>query len=180
MTKTIYLVRHCKATGQEASAPLTEKGLEQSEILAKTFSSVKIDRIISSPFLRARQSITPLAKALSLPVETDARLTERILCGDSRSDWEYHLERSFDNFDVSLPGGESSRPAMERGLQVINEVLARDEHSTAIVTHGNLMALILKYFDDAFDFREWKSLSTPDVYCIRGDKIPFQIKRRWK
>jgi len=36
--KRIYLVRHCKAAGQEPEAPLTEEGVTQAERLADFFA----------------------------------------------------------------------------------------------------------------------------------------------
>ena len=37
----------------------------------------------------------------------------------------------------------------------------------AIVTHDNLMTLILKYFNEQIGFAEWANLQNPDVYCLR-------------
>ena len=37
MNKTIYLLRHCEATGQNPEAELTEKGKEQAEKLIHFF-----------------------------------------------------------------------------------------------------------------------------------------------
>ena len=33
-----------------------------------------------------------------------------------------------------------------------------------MITHGNLMTLILKYFDEQFGFEDWEGLTYPDVY----------------
>lgn len=53
MKKKIYIVRHCEAQGQPSESQLTEKGFNQAKYLSEFFSNIKIDRIISSPFLRA-------------------------------------------------------------------------------------------------------------------------------
>jgi 2,3-bisphosphoglycerate-dependent phosphoglycerate mutase len=60
MSQVLYLVRHCQATGQEPDAPLTELGRQQAISLADWLGEVPIGHIISSPFTRAVQSITPL------------------------------------------------------------------------------------------------------------------------
>ncbi|PSB05434.1 hypothetical protein C7B62_25205 [Pleurocapsa sp. CCALA 161] len=57
MSLMLYLVRHCQATGQEPDAPLTEIGQQQAITLAGWLSGVSIGRIISSPFVRAYQSM---------------------------------------------------------------------------------------------------------------------------
>jgi broad specificity phosphatase PhoE len=38
--------------------------------------------------------------------------------------------------------------------------------ATLLVTHGNLMTLLLKRFDDRIGFAKWQPLTNPDVYSI--------------
>lgn len=57
--KKIIVIRHCSATGQERDAELTTDGKKQANTLA-TFlleHHPQIDHIISSPFVRAIDSI---------------------------------------------------------------------------------------------------------------------------
>jgi broad specificity phosphatase PhoE len=44
--------------------------------------------------------------------------------------------------------------------------MAHPASATLLVTHGNLMALLLKNFDDRIGFAEWQQLTNPDVYRI--------------
>lgn len=166
MTQTLYLIRHCKATGQAAEAPLTAEGRTQSLALAETLAAAGIARIVTSPFLRAQQSADPLAVRLKLALETDARLVERTLTTADLPDWFERLRASFDDFDLCLPGGESNRMAQARGVAALEEILAQDLSTTAVVTHGNLMALLLHHFDPRFGFDAWHALTNPDIYRI--------------
>ncbi|MBD2682778.1 MULTISPECIES: histidine phosphatase family protein [Nostoc] len=50
-----------------------------------------MERVISSPFTRAYQSIAPLAERLGLSIETDNRLAERVLCATALADWRERL-----------------------------------------------------------------------------------------
>jgi 2,3-bisphosphoglycerate-dependent phosphoglycerate mutase len=174
--KTLYVVRHCKAEGQEADAPLTPEGVAQSDSLADSLATANIERIISSPYIRATQSIAPLARRLNLAVELDVRLVERVLCSGSRPDWRELLRASFSDLDLSFEGGESSREAMRRAVAVVTDIQRHSAQSTLLVTHGNLMALLLKHFDDSIGFAEWCALSNPDVYRV-GLTQPFSIRR---
>jgi 2,3-bisphosphoglycerate-dependent phosphoglycerate mutase len=74
--KPLYLVRHCRASGQEPEAALTEEGLAQAERLADFLAPLAPDRILSSPFRRAVQSVEPLAARLDLPIELDVGVTD--------------------------------------------------------------------------------------------------------
>ncbi|MGP4081184.1 histidine phosphatase family protein [Pseudalkalibacillus sp. R45] len=177
--KKLFIVRHCKAEGQPPEAPLTEKGRNQAEELAEFFSTIPIDRIISSPFTRAQQSIEPTAKVLKMAVDTDDRLSERILSTENYDDWLEKLRHSFVDLSMKLPGGESSQEVMDRAETLILELKERTEQNIILVTHGNLMTLLLKYFDDTYGFEEWKQLSNPDVYRVSFEENDHKLERLW-
>lgn len=178
--KNIYLIRHCEAEGQPPEAPLTEKGREQALALREFFSDKSIGRIISSPFKRAIQSIEPLAQSLQLEIETDNRLSERVLSSEILSDWLEKLSDTFDDLDLKFTGGESSREAMNRIAGVVEAVFSSETGDTVIVTHGNLLSLLLKYFDSDFGFAGWKNLSNPDVFLVKKEDHQVVFERLWK
>ena len=177
--KSIYLIRHCKADGQEAGAKLTSEGLEQACKLADFLYARQIDYIISSSYKRAIATIEPLARKINLKVNTDARLCERILSSETLSNWHEKLYETFQDEEMRLPGGETSFEAMERGISVIEELLELSVKSIAVVTHGNMMCLMLRYYDTSYGFDEWKNLTNPDVFelLIPNKKEAVSIKR---
>jgi broad specificity phosphatase PhoE len=74
-------VRHAAAgirkpgPGDEAR-PLSAKGLAQAAGLIPQLEEVGIARVLSSPFIRCRQTVEPLAAARGLPVEDLEALAE--------------------------------------------------------------------------------------------------------
>jgi 8-oxo-dGTP diphosphatase len=78
----VYLVRHASAgdrekwTGDDALRPLDEEGRRQAKALAAAFKGKRIKKIVSSPYVRCRQTVEPLAKARKLPVEENSALSE--------------------------------------------------------------------------------------------------------
>lgn len=173
--KTLYIVRHCSATGQAPEAELTELGHQQAKELVSFFEKIEINHIISSPFTRARQSIQTTSHSKNLSLKIDDRLAERILSTSDLPNWLELLEETFLNFDLKLTGGESSREATSRAIEVIKVA----PNNSILVTHGNLMSLILKHFDDSIGFHEWKSLSNPDVYTLTIGHNDSKISRSW-
>lgn len=180
--KRIYLIRHCKAAGQQSDAQLTREGWLQADQLARFFIEKKIDYIVSSSYERAICTIRPLAEALSLSIHADHRLCERVLATEAIEDWMGKLKDSYEDLDLKLRGGESSREAMTRGISVIEELIDQPEMNIAVVTHGNLLSLILKYYDHSFGFDEWRNLSNPDVFemMILNQNEIKHINRIWK
>jgi 2,3-bisphosphoglycerate-dependent phosphoglycerate mutase len=164
----IVLVRHAAATGQEAEAPLTVDGQHQARALAHFLRQFRIDGVICSRFRRAVESIDPFCRRAGLRVETDPRLVERVLSVRNLTAWREHLRRSFDELDYCLEDGESSRTAQERGMSVVREALVSTRRCV-LVTHGNLLALILKWADATVGFELWSRLSNPDVFVLHTD-----------
>ena len=175
--KTLYIVRHCKATGQAPDAPLTPEGEQQALRLADQLAPLSIERIISSPFVRATSSIAPLAHCLGLPIITDERLTERVLSTGDLDDWMTALRSTFDDLDLAFAGGESSRVATQRVVDVLDAALAYSIRTTVIVTHGNLMTLLLKHLDPEIGFSTWQELRNPDVYHVELEGMPTMVYR---
>lgn len=177
--KKVYLVRHCEAEGQASEAPLTANGLNQAQELAEFFSEVKVDRIVSSPYTRAVQSMRPLADKIGVQIEKQVRLAERVLSSGNLPDWQEKLTASFEDADLKYEGGESGREATERIVRVVEELFNSDEDHSIVVTHGNILSLLLKHFNPAFGFTEWQALSNPDVFVLIKDDEDVIFERLW-
>ena len=168
--KKIYLIRHCSARGQEAEAKLTNEGLVQAQELASFLKDKNIEHIVSSPFERAIKTIEPLAKDINLDINTDDRLIEKKLSDKKLSDWMEKLKYAFEDLNVAYEGGESSKEAMDRGIEVIHELIKSNKENIAVVTHGAILTLILKYFDNKIGFNEWKDLLNPDIFLVEFEE----------
>ncbi|GCE49356.1 2,3-bisphosphoglycerate-dependent phosphoglycerate mutase [Thermosporothrix hazakensis] len=180
MEKVIYIVRHCEALGQAPEAPLSVRGKEQAEELAAfLLQQASIERIISSPYKRAVDSIAPLARELGLEIELDERLKERVLSAGPLENWLECLRQSFVDVDLCFEGGESGRAAQKRARAVVQEALATPAQSTLLVSHGNLTALLLHSFDTSYGFETWKMMTNPDVFCVTMKALPI-VERIWQ
>jgi 8-oxo-dGTP diphosphatase len=78
---SVLLLRHATA-GKSSSAPddhlrpLDERGRRQADELANALAPYDVQRIVTSPYIRCRQTVEPLAAALALPVEERPELAE--------------------------------------------------------------------------------------------------------
>lgn len=173
----LLLVRHCESAGMQPESPLTARGLAQARVLADRVAPRRPDLIVSSPLLRARQTVEPLAAACGLAIEVDERLAERPLAGEPPEEFRIAVQRSFEDFDRRLPGGETSRAAQVRGRQAIEALVRRAHRFPIIATHGQLLALILNSIDPSFGFDDWESLSHPDVFLLEVDGPRWSFRR---
>jgi phosphohistidine phosphatase SixA len=68
------LVRHAeKASEEPGDPPLSEKGIQRAEALARLLSAAGVTHLFATPYQRTGQTLAPLAAALGLEVrETEA------------------------------------------------------------------------------------------------------------
>lgn len=181
--KNIYFVRHCTANGQHKDSPLTTVGMRQAHLLSLflTEQDISVDKIISSPYLRAIESIKPFAELVNKQIEIDQRLQERILSEEPIDDWLEVLEHSFNDHQFSLTGGETANAAINRANEVLEPIYSGgDIKNVIIISHGNLLALLFQQFDKNFGFQQWKELKSPDVYRLKINGDNTSLERLWE
>jgi len=181
---TVLLIRHAESVApgilsfDEYTRPLTEKGIRDAKRISDSYASIHIDAAYSSPYLRARQTIEPIAQARGLTIETLDDLRERMLSAAELPDWRAHLKRSWQDFDYAVPGGESSRDAQARVLRVLDTIASRHLGGTVILaSHGNLIALALNAFMPSVDYAFWKSIPMPAVFTLTRTAARWRVSK---
>lgn len=78
----MYLVRHAKAgsrsawSGPDDLRPLTKTGRRQADAISDLLADSAVTRVVSSPYVRCRQTVEPLGQRLRLPVDLADELAE--------------------------------------------------------------------------------------------------------
>jgi 2,3-bisphosphoglycerate-dependent phosphoglycerate mutase len=189
MKTTIYMVRHAESPfefGQERTRGLSAEGFVAAKRVAKFFAEIDVHYMASSPYTRAKQTIQYIAEQKSLDIVEYEELLERPIKGlDYRAPWEELYEairRSFIDKDFALEGGESTRIAQQRSIPIIERLLEEQRGKNIVIgTHGNIMTIIMNYFDDAYGFDFWSAASKPDIYRLIFDRNQLeQVERIWK
>jgi len=157
---TLLLIRHGETQWNSQSRiqghrdiALSERGLQQSQRLARFLREQAIDAVYASDLSRASQTAQPLADALGLALHLDARLRERgfglfegSTYAEAQANWpnEYAIWRRRDPAHA-LPGGESYLTARARVLQCLDEIARAHAGATvAIVTHGGVLDIVYR------------------------------------
>ena len=188
ITTTIYMIRHAESPfifGEERTRKLSVNGEIEAEKVAKLMLSEKIDVIISSPFARSIQTIEAIATTRNLEIKLFEELRERMIKGNYQLPWEEvepAIEVSFEDKDYCLPGGETTRQAQERAIPIIKQVLKEYEGKSIVIgTHGNIMTIIMNYFNENYGYDFWASTSKPDIYkLLFTDGELIDVIRMWE
>lgn len=72
--------------------------------------------------------IQPLAKKLSLKMNTNVRLCERVLSSEPLINWEQQLFETFQDDQIRFQGGETSFEASQRAISLLQEIFLLTEH----------------------------------------------------
>ena len=120
---TLYIVRHAKAgkrsewDGPDTLRPLSDKGWEQAQAIAKKLIELKPIALISSPAVRCMQTLEPLSEAMKIKIVADERLFED---GDVAKMIEL-LEAAQDSTVISSHGDmipEAIKILQRRGMEI--------------------------------------------------------------
>lgn len=165
---TIYLVRHAHSDWTEdGNRPLSKQGLKDADRVVEYLGELPRTAIYSSPAMRARQTVTPLASHIGLPVLENDDLRERTLGRWTRGDFEAAVRMTWEDPSFNHPGGETNGNAQTRGIAVVQKiVLQLAGEQVVIASHGNLAALVLQHFDPTIGFDFWQSMTMPDIYRL--------------
>lgn len=117
----LLVVRHGRTAWNRSrflgrsDVPLDAVGLAQARTIADVLRGEPIDRIFSSPLLRALDTATPLARATGLTPQVHPALSE-LDCGDWEGTPKSSVRGRISTRDpyLPLPGGESVAQAWRR------------------------------------------------------------------
>jgi len=149
--KTVYLVRHGESEGnvgpnyQGPDTPLSQKGREQSDFIAKRASRLEIEVLISSPHARTRETAEKIKEVTGLtPIYSDLfterrRASEQI--GKPKDDPKVvEIEKIWiDNFHnpyFRYADEENFNDLNNRAKSALDFILTRPESKIMVVTHG--------------------------------------------
>lgn len=166
-----YLLRHAESapdrTLPEADWPLSLRGAGQARALVPRLQGLGITRLISSPFLRARQTVAPFANQAGLEVVIEEDLRERKLAEGYNVDWEILIRRAWTDLSYCAPGGESGLDCQKRVAASVARWMERCPGDTLLFSsHGNAIGLYLNLLDPAFGFDEWSTMHNPDLFQL--------------
>lgn len=154
-----YYVRHgqtvwnvenkiCGAT----DIPLTPLGYEQARELGEEIlrQGLKIDKILYSPLIRAKETARQISEAAGIPMEEEIRLKEQnfgIYESTPRDGAEF--KKAKENFVSSYGGGESMLKLCQRIYNLLDDLKERSDTETVLlVAHNGIARAVHSYFYD--------------------------------
>ena len=158
---TIELVAHMDAgdrhtwVGDQDARPLSELGRRQAARMAQALTVAPFDALYSSPALRCRQTLEPLAAQLGMSIVElpELRETDGFL---PPADWTAHLPAAM----LGPLGGAYAAGRAAAALRLIRSVIPRGR--VAVCSHGDVVPALIAYFAGAY------RITLPPPHSRRG------------
>lgn len=186
---TIIFVRHAQSPfvhGKERTRGLSAQGEIATHKVKDVLKNEHIDFMFSSPYERAIQTIRPLAIERRKEIVLEEDLRERKLVGDgyelTNDEFMEMKQKVYEDWDYSLPGGETSKQAQERAVKALLGIMKKYRGTNIVIgTHGDIMTLMLNYFNPKYHYDFWRKTTMPDIYELGFDGVELkQVNRRWQ
>ena len=154
MSRKLLIMRHSiRVTEDENNCSITEKGIYLAR--NKCLLLNDIEKIITSPFNRARQTTDAINSVIPTSVEIDYNLCETFSDIYGNSNKYKGLSKEFieelNNNGVNMP--ESREQIIERCNKIIERVNSCNEKSILLISHWGLINMLIKVLGYNQDFR---------------------------
>lgn len=185
---TFFIIRHGEAevnvkkivnSDPQQAYHLTKIGAEQAKTTAQKLMGKGIEMVFSSNFPRAFETAEIIAEKLGLRVETDNNLREHemgVFEGKNDDQFVRNFADLQERYYKKIKGGESFQEMEQRVIEFINYLNRKYEgKKIAIVTHGDVIRAIVRYFDrlsieETFKFKPGKG----DICEYRTGRLPMR------
>ncbi|MGC6177625.1 histidine phosphatase family protein [Lacrimispora sp. 38-1] len=159
---TIYFIRHAEpdyTNHSDAERQLTQKGIEDSELVTSYLRDRDIDVVFSSPYKRAVDTVRHFADSYHYPIVLVDEFRERKIDSCWIEDYTKFCKMQWENFDYKLTDGESLREVQTRNLEVLIDILKKyKDKSVVIGSHGTALSTVIHYYDPTFDFAQFQQI----------------------
>ena len=197
--KSIYIVRHGESETNarlhtfcvpDEEVQLTEKGEQQSRFIAERAVRLKAEALISSPFVRTRDTARLISERTGLSIELESLFGERrtptalvgMKFGTEESDAFYRAWTStFFKQGERVDDGENFDDLKSRARAALEYLEKRPESKIIVVSHGFFLRVLLCYimFGEALTPEEVRGVAgsmrtdNTGITLLTHDVMPF-------
>ncbi len=168
---TVYFVRHAEPNydnHDDFSRELSPKGLQSSKDLVNSFAGFQIDAFYSSPYLRAVDTIKPLADSRGRSIHLIPDFRGRKITDYWIEDFTGFTEKQWADFNYHLPGGESLSMVQERNIRALEPLLQTHPDQTILIgTHGTALSTIINYYKPDFQLADFQRIKHNFPWIVR-------------
>lgn len=176
---TAYFVRHAEpdfTNHNDMERPLTIKGKEDSKLVTDYLRDKDIEIVLSSPYLRAVETVKDFADSFGHTIITVEDFRERKVDGVWIEDFNRFTEQQWSDFNYKLSDGECLNEVQIRNVNALKQVIKEySDKNIVIGSHGTALSTIINYFKPSFGFVDFQRIRTIMPWIVKftfqGDEL---------
>ena len=197
--KNIYFVRHGESEGnkekvyQSSSTLLSENGLQQAELIADRFNNIEVETIISSDYIRAKQTAKYISEVTGKDIIESQLFRERkrpsIQENQSKAILELiaidkEIESNWEITDYRYSDEENFTDLRQRAKECFEFLENMTEDNIVVVTHKNFLHCLLWYCLFGFDVTPREAVIVKNNFILSNTGIVWmqydETEHFWK
>lgn len=196
--KNIYFVRHGESEGnksrvyQSSKTLLSEKGHIQASLIADRFANIEIETIITSDYIRAKQTAGYIAQVTGKDIIENSLFRERKRPSIQENQNKDNSELKIIDKDIELNWGgdwrysdeENFTDLRQRAKECFEFLENRQEDNIVVVTHKNFLHCLLWYCLFGYDVSARESKIIVNNFLMSNTGIVWmqydEISKFWK
>lgn len=167
----VYFIRHAEpdySIHDDKSRPLTAKGMSDARLVSRYLRDKEIHEVLSSPFVRAIDTVKNFADEVGFSVKIVQDFRERRVDSVWIEDFYSFTKKQWEDFDYKLSDGESLREVQNRNISALNNVLCLYEGKNIVIgTHGTALSTIIHYYQNSYDFNDFEKMRSLMPWIVK-------------
>lgn len=192
----VYFVRHGESeltekTYQLPETPLSHLGIKQAKSIAKRFTEIPIELILSSTYLRAIETAQEIKKIEEVPIVQNDLFVERRMpssfLGKKIDDAEVitiheTIRKHFYEPNWHYADEENFSDLIHRAEEALKFVLNQEKENIIVVTHGYFLTVLMFYilFSENMQAEWFTSFRKHIEFSLTGLSIVEYQIQKWK
>ncbi|MBP1925372.1 2,3-bisphosphoglycerate-dependent phosphoglycerate mutase [Sedimentibacter acidaminivorans] len=167
----IYFVRHAEPDyniHDDLTRPLTSKGKKDVELVNNFLEDKHIDVVLSSPFLRAIETVNKFSEKTNTNIIVIDDFRERKIDNCWIEDFNKFSMKQWNDFDYKLSNGECLREVQQRNINALKKILIEYENQNIVIgSHGTALSTIINYYDKSFCYDNFNEIRTLMPWIVK-------------
>lgn len=167
----VYFVRHAEpdfSNHNDLSRALTDKGKRDTALVNTYLEDKHIELVLSSPFLRAIETVEGFANTQSMKVTIVEDFRERKVDSCWIEDFIGFTIKQWEDFDYKLSDGECLKEVQLRNIAALENVLKEHKNKNIVVgSHGTALSTILNYYDNSFGYNDFNNIKSLMPWIVK-------------
>ena len=159
---TLYFVRHAEpdyTNHNDMERMLTKKGKEDRKLVTEYLADKNIDVVVSSPYVRAVDTVKHFADTYGLTMVMEEDFRERKIDSEWIEDFKTFTKMQWSDFNYKLSDGECLREVQIRNIEAVMKLLREyQDKSIVIGSHGTALSTIINYFNPRFGIEDFQRI----------------------